>query len=159
MNCRIGFGYDVHRLESGYDLIIGGVKIPFKKGATGHSDADVLIHAICDALLGAAALGDIGQHFPDNSAEYKNIDSAILLKRVVNLLTKEKFRLGNIDTTICLQSPKLASFIPLMRENLAKLLSINIANVSVKATTTEKLGFVGEGQGISAYAVAMIEKM
>jgi 2-C-methyl-D-erythritol 2,4-cyclodiphosphate synthase len=159
MNFRIGFGYDVHRLESGHDLIIGGVKIPFEKGAVGHSDADVLIHAICDALLGAACLGDIGQHFPDNSAKYKNIDSGILLKSVVELLTKEKFRLGNIDTTICLQSPKLASFIPLMRENLAKLLSINIANVSVKATTTEKLGFVGEGNGISAYAVAMIEKL
>ena len=158
MKTRIGFGYDVHRLEVGHDLIIGGIQIPFEKGAVGHSDADVLIHAICDALLGAANLGDIGQHFSDQSDEFKNIDSTILLKRVDELLKKQHYRIGNIDSTICLQSPKLASFIPLMKEKLAQVLELNVNDISVKATTTEKLGFVGEGLGISAYAVVLLEK-
>lgn len=158
MKTRIGFGYDVHRLEVGHDLIIGGIQIPFEKGAIGHSDADVLIHAICDALLGAANLGDIGQHFSDQSDEFKNIDSTILLKRVDDLLKKQNYRIGNIDSTICLQSPKLASFIPLMKEKLAQVLELNVNDISVKATTTEKLGFVGEGLGISAYAVVLLDK-
>lgn len=154
---RIGFGYDVHRLEVGYDLVIGGIQIPFEKGAVGHSDADVLIHAICDALLGAANLGDIGQHFSDQSAEFKNIDSTILLKRVDDLLKKQNYQIGNIDSTVCLQSPKLAGFIPSMKEKIASVLQISKDEVSVKATTTEKLGFVGEGLGISAYAVVLLE--
>ncbi len=153
---RIGFGYDVHRLEEGRKLIVGGIHIPSDKGALGHSDADVLIHAICDALLGAAALGDIGQHFPDTSAKFKNIDSSILLRKVKVLLLEKGYRIGNIDSTICLQAPKIASFIPSMQKQLAEVLEINPSEVSVKATTTEKLGFVGEGKGISAYAVALI---
>ena len=157
MKTRIGFGYDVHQLEMGYSLIIGGIQIPFNKGAVGHSDADVLIHAICDALLGAANLGDIGQHFPDNADEFKNIDSSILLKKVLDLLKKHNYSIGNIDSTICLQTPKLASFIPSMKEKLAAVLEIDINDISIKATTTEKLGFVGEGLGISAYAVALIQ--
>jgi len=157
MKTRIGFGYDVHRLEVGHDLIIGGIQIPFEKGAVGHSDADVLIHAICDALLGAANLGDIGQHFSDQSAEFKNIDSSILLKRVNELIKKKNYQIGNIDSTVCLQSPKLALFIPMMKKKLASVLEIDMNDISVKATTTEKLGFVGEGLGISAYAVVLLE--
>lgn len=157
MKTRIGFGYDVHRLDIGHDLIIGGIQIPSEKGAVGHSDADVLIHAICDALLGAANLGDIGHHFSDQSDEFKNIDSSILLKRVDDLLKKHHYQIGNIDSTVCLQSPKLASFIPMMKEKLAKVLNLSVDDISVKATTTEKLGFVGEGLGISAYAVVLIE--
>ena len=153
---RIGFGYDVHCLEEGRKLIVGGIHIPSDKGALGHSDADVLIHAICDALLGAAALGDIGQHFPDTSTKFKNIDSSILLRKVKVLLLEKGYRVGNIDSTICLQAPKIASFIPSMQKQLAEVLEINPSEVSVKATTTEKLGFVGEGKGISAYAVALI---
>lgn len=155
---RIGFGYDVHRLDVDHDLIIGGIQIPSEKGAVGHSDADVLIHAICDALLGAANLGDIGQHFSDQSSEFKNIDSSILLKRVNELLKEQNFQIGNIDSTVCLQSPKLASFIPSMKEKLAQVLDLSVDDVSVKATTTEKLGFVGDGLGVSAYAVVLIEK-
>lgn len=154
---RIGFGYDVHRLDVGHDLIIGGIQIPYEKGTVGHSDADVLIHAICDALLGAASLGDIGQHFSDQSDEYKNIDSSILLKRVDELIKARDFQIGNIDSTICLQSPKLAKFIPKMKDKLAQVLDLSTDDISVKATTTEKLGFVGEGLGISAYAVVLLE--
>ncbi len=157
METRIGFGYDVHRLDADHDLIIGGIQIPSPKGAVGHSDADVLIHAICDALLGAANLGDIGQHFPDDADEYKNIDSTLLLKNVDNLLKKQNYQIGNIDSTVCLQSPKLASFIPAMKEKTASVLNINTSKISIKATTTEKLGFVGEGLGISAYAVVLIQ--
>ncbi len=157
MKTRIGFGYDVHRLKVGHALVIGGIQIPFDKGAVGHSDADVLVHAICDALLGAANLGDIGQHFSDQSDEFKNIDSCILLKRVDDLLKKQNYRIGNIDSTVCLQSPKLASFLPSMKEKLAQVLEISVDDISVKATTTEKLGFVGEGLGVSAYAVVLIE--
>jgi len=157
MKTRIGFGYDIHRLESGRNLIIGGILIPFEKGAVGHSDADVLIHAICDALLGAANLGDIGQHFPDHSDTYKDVDSALLLKKVDDLLKAQNYQIGNIDSTVCLQAPKLVSFIPAMKEKIAKILEIDSKDVSIKATTTEKLGFVGEGLGVSAYAVVLIE--
>lgn len=158
MNIKIGFGYDVHRLETGADLVLGGIKIPSDKGAVGHSDADVLIHAICDALLGAANLGDIGQQFPDTDQQYFQIDSTILLKKVLNLLDQHFFSIGNIDSTICLQQPKIAAYIPKMKSRLAEVLKIPESEISIKATTTEKLGFVGEEKGISAYAVVLIEK-
>ncbi len=154
---RIGFGYDVHRLETGEKLILGGVEIKSEKGAVGHSDADVLIHAICDALLGAANLGDIGQHFPDNDQKYAKIDSSKLLKVVIDLLEKHRYKIGNIDSTICLQQPKIAPYIPEMKSKLAEVMQIPESDISIKATTTEKLGFVGEGKGVSAYAVALIE--
>ena len=159
MKIKVGFGYDVHRLQSGEKLILGGVEIPSPKGSVGHSDADVLIHAICDALLGAANLGDIGQHFPDKDPQYFQIDSGILLEKVVQLLKKHNFEIGNIDSTICLQEPKIASFIPLMKPKLSEFLSIPESEISVKATTTEKLGFVGEGKGVSAYAVVLIQRI
>jgi len=155
---RIGFGYDVHRLEIGEDLILGGIEIKSDKGAVGHSDADVLIHAICDALLGAANLGDIGQHFPDTDQKYAQIDSSKLLKVVVDLLDEHHYKIGNIDSTICLQQPKIAPHIPNMKSKLSMVMQIPESDISIKATTTEKLGFVGEGKGISAYAVALIEK-
>lgn len=153
---RIGCGYDVHRLAEGLPLWIGGVKIPHSHGLVGHSDADVLLHAICDALLGAAALGDIGKHFPDTDPQYKGISSILLLKHVGGLLQKEGYRVGNIDSTIVAQRPKMAPHITQMRQNIADALSINIDCVSVKATTTEYLGFEGREEGISAQAVAMI---
>ena len=156
MNFRIGFGYDVHRLESGEPLWIGGVKIEHHKGALGHSDADVLIHAICDALLGAAALGDIGQHFPDTDAKYLNIDSAHLLKACFDLVKKEGYRIGNIDSTIALQEPKIKPYIPAMVVKLAGILEIQTGNISIKATTEEKLGFTGREEGIAAYAVILL---
>jgi len=155
---RIGFGFDVHRLQEGFDLIVGGVKIPHAKGAVGHSDADVLIHAICDALLGAANLGDIGIHFPDTSAEYKGIDSKILLKKVVKLIFDKGYTIENIDTTVCLQKPKISPYISAMKDALALTMGINPDAISVKATTTEKLGFEGREEGISVYAVALIQK-
>jgi 2-C-methyl-D-erythritol 2,4-cyclodiphosphate synthase len=158
MQIKIGFGYDVHKLEDGLDFWLGGIKIPHTKGALGHSDADVLIHAICDALLGAANLRDIGFHFPDTSKEYKGIDSKILLKNVLNLLTDNNYVIGNIDCTICLQSPKVNPFIPQMIEVLSSVLNISQSQLSIKATTTEKLGFIGREEGISAYAVALIER-
>lgn len=158
MNIRVGFGYDVHQLESGIDLKLGGIHIPSDKGAVGHSDADVLIHAICDALLGAANLGDIGQLFPDTDKKFQNIDSSILLSEVISRLKDEGFEIGNIDSTVCLQHPKITSFIPQMKSKLAKVLHIDKTDISIKATTTEKLGFVGEGLGISAYAVALVNK-
>lgn len=156
MKLKIGFGYDVHRLEENYPLFIGGIKIPHDKGAVGHSDADVLLHAICDALLGAAALKDIGFHFPDTSAEYKNIDSKILLKRVVELIKQKGYIINNIDSTICLQKPKISSFIDEMQNTISAILELEPDDVSIKATTTEKLGFVGSEEGISAYAVALL---
>jgi len=156
LKLKIGFGYDVHKLEEAYPLYIGGVKIPYTKGAVGHSDADVLIHAICDALLGAAALRDIGYHFPDTNPIYKGIDSKLLLKEVVSLIKQKGFLVNNIDSTVCLQSPKLSPFIEEMRTVVASILGIEIEDVSIKATTTEKLGFVGNGNGISAYAIASI---
>ena len=157
-NFRIGSGIDVHQLVPGREFWLGGIKIPHEKGALGHSDADVLIHAICDALLGAAGLGDIGKHFPDTSSEFKGIDSKILLKRVVELLSQSKIQIINIDSTICLQRPKIAGYIPEMQKILAGILNIEMDCVSVKATTTEKLGYEGREEGITAYAVALIVK-
>lgn len=153
---RIGNGYDVHRLVPDRDLIIGGVKIPYKFGLKGHSDADVLLHAITDALLGAAALGDIGNHFPDTCEEFNGIDSRILLRKTVELLTDNNFKIGNIDATIIAQAPKMASYIEQMRKNIAADCNIDIACVNVKATTEEGLGFTGNGEGISASAVCLI---
>ncbi len=158
MNIRTGIGYDVHQLKEGEEFWLGGIKIDHTKGAVGHSDADVLLHAITDALLGAAALGDIGKHFPDTSDAYKGIDSKILLKKVVELIKEKGYSIGNIDSTICLQQPKIAPYIDKMRQCIANVLSINVDQVSVKATTTEKLGFVGREEGISAYASCLIYK-
>lgn len=159
MNIRIGFGYDVHQLAEGRILVIGGIEIPHEKGPVAHSDGDVLIHAICDALLGAANLRDIGIHFPDHSAAYKNISSIVLLKHTITLLKEHGYEVGNIDSTLCLQRPKVKDFVPQMVILLAKAMETDPANVSVKATTTEKLGFVGEEKGIAAYAVALIHKV
>lgn len=155
---RIGHGYDVHRLTENRPLIIGGVTIPYEMGLLGHSDADVLLHAVCDALLGAAALGDIGKHFPDNDDTFKNIDSRILLRKTVDLLTEKGYKIGNIDATVIAQKPKLAPFITQMTENVAQDCKISIDCVNVKATTEEKLGFTGELKGISAHAVCIIFK-
>ncbi len=159
MNLRIGFGFDVHKLSQGEDFWLGGVKIEHTKGPQGHSDADVLIHAICDALLGAANLGDIGKHFPDTSPEYKGIDSKILLSKVYTLLQSKDFVIGNIDSTICLQRPKIKEYIPEMKKTLASVLGLRVEQISIKATTTEKLGYIGREEGISAYAVVLIEKI
>lgn len=153
---RIGMGYDVHRLVEGRDLIMGGVRIPYEKGLLGHSDADVLLHAIMDALLGAAALGDIGKHFPDSDPAYKGISSMELLKRVGDLLLEERFLVENIDATIIAQAPKMRPFIDTMRENIAGVLDLDISQVNVKATTEEGLGFTGTGEGISAQAICML---
>ena len=158
MKTRVGFGFDVHQLKEGSDFFIGGVKVTHNKGAVGHSDADVLIHAICDALLGAAAMGDIGKHFPDTDMAYKGIDSKELLKHVCLLLEKEKYQIGNIDCTICLQLPQILPYIEEMRSVLSVILKIEVSDVSIKATTTERLGYVGREEGVSAYAVALIEK-
>ena len=155
---RIGFGYDVHKLVPGRDLWLGGIKIEHDFGLLGHSDADVLIHALCDALLGAAAMRDIGYHFPDTAGEFKNIDSKILLRRTVALLADNGFSVGNVDITVSAERPKLSPHIDAMRECLAPLLGIPVSRVSVKATTTEQLGFTGRREGISAYAVALIEE-
>lgn len=156
---RIGHGYDVHRLVRGRDLIIGGVKIDYEFGLLGHSDADVLTHAIMDALLGAAALGDIGKHFPDSDPEYAGADSLALAKNVSALLRSNGYRIINIDSTVLAQRPKLAPFIPTMRERLAAALGVSTENVSVKATTEEGLGFTGSGEGIAAHAVCLIERL
>ena len=153
---RIGQGFDVHQLVAGRKLVIGGVEIPYDKGLLGHSDADVLLHAICDALLGAAALGDIGGHFADTDAQYKNIDSRTLLREVARLVANEGFRIGNVDATIIAQAPKMAPHIPGMVENIASDLRIAMNAVNVKATTTEKLGYAGRGEGIAAQAVALL---
>lgn len=157
-NIRIGMGYDVHRVEMGRELWIGGLKIDCAFGLKGHSDADVLIHAICDALLGAANLRDIGHHFPDTDPHYKGIDSKRLLKEVVCLLDEKGYRVGNVDATVCCEQPKLNPHIPKMQEILAQLMNVEQDDVSIKATTTEHLGFTGRMEGISAYAVALIEK-
>ena len=153
---RVGFGYDVHRLVEERKLILGGVEIPYEKGLLGHSDADVLVHALMDAMLGAAGLGDIGRHFPDTDNQYKGIDSMLLLKQVTQLLHENRFYVNNLDVTVVAQRPKLAGFIPQMEANIAAVLGIDTSCVNVKATTTEKLGFEGEGLGISAYAVCTI---
>ena len=158
MRIRIGQGYDVHQLAEGLPFILGGVSIPHTHGMVAHSDGDVLLHSICDALLGAAGLRDIGFHFPDTSNEYKNIDSRILLRKTRELLKTNGWSIGNLDATVCLQKPKLLNYIPQMCENIANDLNIDIHDVSVKATTTEKLGFVGREEGIAVFAVALIQK-
>jgi 2-C-methyl-D-erythritol 2,4-cyclodiphosphate synthase len=155
-NIRIGHGYDVHRLKEGRDLILGGVNIPYERGLDGHSDADVLAHAIADALLGAAALGDIGKHFPDTDERYKGADSLMLLNRVVSVLSMRGYSVSNVDATIIAQAPKLAPYIELMRKKLALAMRVGTDRVSVKATTEEKLGFTGNGDGIAAHAVCLI---
>lgn len=156
---RIGQGFDVHQLVTGRKLIIGGVDIPFEKGLLGHSDADVLLHAICDAILGAAALGDIGKHFADTDAKYKDIDSRILLRVVKQKITESGYQIGNVDATIIAQAPKMAPHIALMVSNIAADLGIEPNAVNVKATTTEKLGFTGRGEGIAAQAVALLTRV
>jgi len=158
MQHRIGIGYDVHRLEKGLPLVLGGVVIPGERGPAGHSDGDVLIHAICDAMLGAAALGDIGRHFPDTSEEFKDIDSRILLKRTLGFIAAEGYVISNIDSTVCLQKPRIAAHIDSMISALSEVLELTGESISIKATTTEGLGFTGEGSGISAYAVVLLEK-
>ncbi|OFX83860.1 MAG: 2-C-methyl-D-erythritol 2,4-cyclodiphosphate synthase [Bacteroidetes bacterium GWF2_33_16] len=158
MNLRIGYGYDVHRLEDGLKLTIGGIVVPHSKGCVAHSDGDVLIHAICDALLGAAAMRDIGFHFPDTSNEFKNIDSKLLLKRTYDIIKEKGYTLVNIDSTICLQTPKIQQYIPEMIEILSKTINEDSEKISIKATTTEKLGFIGHEEGISAHAVVLIQK-
>jgi 2-C-methyl-D-erythritol 2,4-cyclodiphosphate synthase len=159
MKSRTGFGFDVHRLKEGETLWLGGIQIPHFKGTVAHSDGDVLIHAICDALLGAAHLGDIGSNFPDSSDEYKNIDSKILLDHTCALVRGKHYTISNIDSTICAQNPKLRPYIAVMEETLAGVMGIDPDQVSVKATTTEKLGFEGREEGISAYAVVLLERM
>ena len=158
MKIRTGFGFDVHRLVPGRELWLGGIRLEHEMGLLGHSDADVLIHAICDALLGAANMRDIGYHFPDNASEFKNIDSKILLKKTVGLIAQKGYHVGNIDATVCAERPKLKAYIPLMQETLAGVMGIDADDVSIKATTTEKLGFTGREEGISAYATVLIEK-
>ena len=155
---RIGNGYDVHKLTEGRKLILGGVEIPYEKGLLGHSDADVLVHAIMDSILGALCKGDIGKLFPDSSAEFKDISSILLLKKANEVLKKENYAIINIDSIVVAQSPKLAPYINEMRENIAKALKTSVESISVKATTTEKLGFEGRGEGISSYAVCLLEK-
>ena len=154
---RIGHGYDVHRLTEGRKLILGGVEIPHEKGLLGHSDADVLVHAVMDSMLGALALGDIGKHFPDNDPEYDGANSISLLKRVSEIISEQGFSVGNIDSTIICQSPKLAPYIEQMRENIASAVGCEASQISVKATTEERLGFTGSGEGISAHAVCILE--
>jgi len=154
---RVGIGYDVHQLREGLPLTLGGVRIEHSKGLVGHSDADVLIHAICDALLGAAALGDIGKHFPDTDPKYKGIDSRLILKETVRLIREKGYKINNIDSILCLQKPKVAPYIEQMRDELAQTMEIDKEQVSVKATTTEHLGFEGREEGISAQAVVLIE--
>jgi 2-C-methyl-D-erythritol 2,4-cyclodiphosphate synthase len=158
MGFRIGYGYDVHQLKEGYEFWLGGIKLDWQKGAVGHSDADVLIHTICDALLGAANLRDIGFHFPDTNPKYKGVDSKLLLKEVIALVRKKGYQIGNIDATICLQQPKINPHIPAMQLCMANVLEVDTDLISIKATTTEQLGFVGKGEGISAHAVVLIEK-
>ena len=158
MKIKVGFGFDVHQLKDDLDFWLGGIKVPHTRGGLGHSDADVLIHAICDALLGASNLGDIGKHFPDSSEEFKGIDSKILLKEVVKMILEKGYSINNIDSTICLQKPKIGSFIPAMQKVLAACMNINIEDISIKATTTERLSFVGREEGISAYATVLIQK-
>ena len=155
---RLGMGYDVHRLTEGRKLLIGGVEIPYEKGLLGHSDADVLLHAVTDAILGAAGLGDIGRHFPDTEAKWKGADSRKLLEMAVALVREKGFRVGNVDATIVAQAPKLAPYIPAMRENVAASLGVEEARVNVKATTEEHLGFTGRGEGMAAYAVCGLEE-
>ena len=157
MSLRVGFGFDVHRLDEGQPFFLGGINIPHSKGAVGHSDADVLIHSICDAILGAADLRDIGFHFPDTDEKYKGIDSKILLKDVMALLRENGYELSNVDATIALQVPKVNPYVPKMKSVLAQIMGVKPGQISIKATTTEKLSFVGREEGVSAYAVALIQ--
>jgi len=156
MSIRIGYGIDFHQLVEGRDLFIGGIKIPHEKGALGHSDADVLLHAICDALLGAACLGDIGVHFPDTSAEFKNIDSKILLRKTCELIKVEGYSIINIDSTLCLEAPKIKPYVAQMQQVIADILGITVKDISIKATTTETMGFVGRKEGLVAHAVCLL---
>ena len=158
MDFRIGYGYDVHRLSEGEELWIGGILVPGEFGAVGHSDADVLLHVICDAMLGALALGDLGKHFPDTDPIYKGIDSKKLLAHTMELVREKGWTVGNIDTTVCLQAPKLAPYISKMRLAISEVLDCHLDRISVKATTTENIGFIGTGEGISAHAVALLKK-
>ena len=159
MKIRVGFGFDVHQLVPDRELWLGGIQFEHELGLLGHSDADVLIHAICDALLGAANMRDIGYHFPDNTGEFKNIDSKILLAKTVDLIATKGYQVGNVDATVCAERPKLKARIPEMQEVLAKLMKVDVDDVSIKATTTEKLGFTGREEGISSYATVLIEKL
>ena len=159
MSFRIGFGIDFHQLVPGRELWLGGINLPHEKGALGHSDADVLLHSICDALLGAACLGDIGVHFPDTSDEFKNIDSKILLQKTFLLINSAGYKVENIDSTICIEKPKIQPYVPAMRKVIAELLTIGENAVSIKATTSEKMGFVGREEGVAAYASALIESI
>jgi 2-C-methyl-D-erythritol 2,4-cyclodiphosphate synthase len=159
MSYRIGSGIDFHKLVEGRELWIGGIKIPHHKGALGHSDADVLLHAICDALLGALCLGDIGVHFPDTDQAYRNIDSKILLQKTIDLVKKEEYGIVNIDSTLCLQAPKISPYVTPMREAIAGIAGITIKDISIKATTTEQLGFVGREEGVVAYATVLLQRV
>ena len=159
MSFRIGFGIDFHQLVEGRDLWIGGVKVPHIKGAKGHSDADVLLHAICDAMLGDLALGDIGVHFPDTDQTYKNIDSKILLKKSYDLIVAKGYRVVNVDSSLCLEAPKIKPYVSDMQQTIARILALTDGDVSVKATTTEKMGFVGREEGLVAYATVLLEKV
>jgi 2-C-methyl-D-erythritol 2,4-cyclodiphosphate synthase len=156
---RVGFGYDIHRLEEGRRLVIGGTEIPWTKGCAGHSDGDPLIHALCDAMLGAACAGDIGTHFPDNSNEFKDIDSRILLSKTVDIIAAAGYRIIQADTTVCLEKPKIASYIPAMVRQIASTLGVHEGQISVKAKTGERIGFVGREEGAAAYAVVILEKV
>lgn len=158
MNIRIGFGIDFHQLVEGRDFWLGGVQVPHSKGALGHSDADVLLHAICDAMLGALSLGDIGLHFPDTSAEFKNIDSKILLKQTFKLIKAEGYQVVNIDSSVTLEAPKIKPYVPGMQQVIADILNLTVKDVSVKATTAEKMGFVGREEGVVAYATVLLQK-
>jgi 2-C-methyl-D-erythritol 2,4-cyclodiphosphate synthase len=153
---RVGFGFDVHQLAAGKELRLGGIAIPHHSGAVGHSDADVMIHAICDALLGAANLGDIGKHFPDTSSEFKNIDSKILLKRVMEMIRHKKFAVANIDVTLSLEKPKISPHVDAMKKSMANVMETDEDRISIKATTSEKLGFIGREEGVACYAVALL---
>lgn len=159
MAFRIGFGVDFHQLGEGRDLMLGGVHVPHSRGAIGHSDADVLLHAICDALLGAACLGDIGVHFPDTDMSYKNIDSKILLAESVKLIAREGYAVVNIDSTLCLQEPKIKPYVPQMQQTIASIIGITEKDVSIKATTTEQMGFVGRKEGVVAYATVLLQRI
>lgn len=158
MQIRIGYGIDYHRMEAGRDLWIGGIKIPHTKGSVGHSDADVLLHAICDAMLGALALGDIGTHFPDTDNAYKDIDSKILLKESYKLITEKGYTIVNIDASLCLEKPKIKPYVPEMQQTIAGILNLTVSDVSIKATTTEQMGFVGREEGLTAHAVILLQK-
>ena len=158
MTVRVGLGYDVHQLVEGRDLILGGIKIEHDKGLLGHSDADVLLHAVCDALLGAANMRDIGYHFPDTSADTQDIDSKIILRKTIDLLATKGYKVGNIDATICAERPKLNPYVPAMKACMAQIIGCDEDDISIKATTTEKLGFTGREEGMAAYAVCLIEK-